>query len=275
MFVRPTKQCVRASFDRAAPSYDAAASLQRQVCEKLLAGFAAESVNVPNNAPGNTQPSTAADILDAGCGTGYASRLLRQRWPSARITAADFAPAMLSLARQEADFCLAADIEALPFAANSFDTWWSNLTLQWCTARNVFDEAARVLRHGGRLAVSTLAPGTFHELRTAFSVIDPYRHTLAFSTPDEIGAALAAAGFHRIALSRETLNVYYPDLKTLLRAVKAIGANRIGSGRRKGMMGRTAWQAVEAAYECQRTSAGLPASYDVIFCYAKKNKGCV
>ncbi|MBV5333374.1 methyltransferase domain-containing protein, partial [bacterium] len=154
-----------------------------------------------------------------------------------------------SLARQEADYCLAADIEALPFAADSFDTWWSNLTLQWCTARNVFDEAARVLRHGGRLAVSTLAPGTFHELRTAFSAIDPYRHTLAFSTPDEIGAALAAAGFHSIALSRETLNVYYPDLKTLLRAVKAIGANRIGSGRRKGMMGRTAWQALEAAYD--------------------------
>jgi hypothetical protein len=36
------------------------------------------------------------------------------------------------------------------------------------------------------------------------------------------------------------------------------------------MMGRTAWQALEAAYEKQRTAAGLPASYDVILAYAER-----
>ncbi len=248
------KQRVRASFDRAALSYDAAANLQRQVCEHLLAGFSAAPL----------------DILDAGCGTGYGSRLLRRQWPAACITAADFAPAMLDLARRESNTCLVADIEALPFAEQSFDAWWSNLSIQWCTTNKVFSEAARVLRQHGRLAASTLGSGTFHELRDAFSGIDPYRHTLPFSEPDEIGAALAAAGFRNVTLHRLTLSVHYADLKTLLRAVKAIGANRVGAGARRGMMGRSAWQALETAYERQRTTDGLPASYDVILCYAEK-----
>ena len=251
---QPDKQIVRASFDRAAATYDAAAVLQRQVCSRLLSGFAPQ----------------ALEIIDAGCGTGHGSLLLRQRWPSARITAADFAPAMLALARRNADYCVAADMEGLPFACDSFDAWWSNLSIQWCQASAVFAEAARVLRHGGQLAVSTLGPGTFQELHNAFAAIDPYRHTLSFSEPEAIGLALVGAGFSDIAWRRETLKVHYPDLKTLLRAVKAIGANRVGAGARRGMMGRTAWQELETAYERERGSEGLPASYDVIFCYAMK-----
>ena len=71
-------------------------------------------------------------------------------------------------------------------------------------------------------------------------------------------------------MQRETHTLHYPDLKTLLRAVKAIGAQNVGAGGRSGMMGRGAWQQLEAAYEAQRQSAGLPASYDVILAYASK-----
>ena len=258
MKLLPAKQRVRASFDRAAASYDAAAVLQRQVCELLLAGF---------GLPATT--GTPA-ILDAGCGTGYGARLLRARWPAAHLSVADFAPAMLDLARGTADACFAADIEALPFDRHTFDAWWSSLTIQWCNAGTVFAEAARVLRPHGRLAVSTLGPGTFAELRSAFGTVDRYRHTLPFSEPAAIGEALQCAGFSGIAMHRQTLTLHYPDLKTLLRAVKAIGANPVGAGARSGMMGRSAWQALETAYEQQRTPDGLPASYDVIFAYAER-----
>jgi malonyl-CoA O-methyltransferase len=263
MTVLPPKQRVRESFDRAAASYDAAAVLQRQVCELLLAGFALPKLST-------TEATANPAILDAGCGTGYGARLLRSRWPAAHLTVADFAPAMLDLARGDADACFAADIETLPFADQRFDAWWSSLTIQWCDAGTVFAEAARVLRPHGRLAVSTLGPGTFAELRSAFGAVDRYRHTLPFSEPAAIGEALHDAGFCGIAVHRKTLTLHYPDLKTLLRAVKAIGANPVGAGARSGMMGRNAWQALEAAYEKQRTPDGLPASYDVIFAYAER-----
>jgi malonyl-CoA O-methyltransferase len=254
----PAKQRIRDAFDRAATSYDTAAVLQRQVCEHLLARF-----DLPE------KPATLS-ILDAGCGTGYGTRLLRARWPSAHLSIVDFAPAMLDLARNAADTCTTADIEALPFDEQSFDAWWSSLTLQWCNADTVFAEAARVLRPHGRLAVSTLGPGTFRELRSAFARVDDYRHTLPFSEPAMIRQSLQNAGFSGISLQRETLTQHYPDLKTLLHAVKAIGANPVGPGARSGMMGRNAWQSLEIAYEQHRTPEGLPASYDVILGYAER-----
>ena len=253
----PDKRRVRQSFDRAATTYDGAALVQRRVCERLL-----EALSEPACAP--------RALLDAGCGTGFGARLLRARWPAARLTGVDFAPAMLALARRESDDCCAADIEKLPFADASFDLWWSSLSIQWCTADDVFREAARVLKSGGRLAVSTLGPGTFSELRQAFAGIDPHRHTLHFSEAETIADALARAGFVNIDFLRETHTLHYPDLKSLLRAVKAIGAQNVGSGGRSGMMGRSAWQRLEAAYEHYRTPAGLPASYDVILAYATK-----
>ena len=256
MPTQPARQRVRESFERAAASYDAAAVLQRQVCDSLLDRFAT--------------PTAPASILDAGCGTGYGARLLRARWPQATLVAVDFAPAMLTLARPDADLCLAGDIEALPCTDASFSTWWSNLTVQWCDARRVFREAWRVLRPGGQLALSTLGPATFAELRAAFSGVDRHRHTLSFSEPAAVEQALIDAGFSDVCLDRETMRLHYPDLKTLLRAVKDIGANSVGEGARSGLLGRAAWQRVQAAYEEYRTDAGLPASYDVILAYARK-----
>lgn len=251
------KERVRESFDRAAVTYDAAAVAQRRVCDSLLEGLD----------PAAPPP---ARILDAGCGTGYGARLLRARWPEARITGIDFAPAMIAQARQYLDAGNAADIERLPVATSSHDLWWSSLTIQWCDTDAVFREAARVLAAGGRIAFSTLSTGTFAELREAFAGVDQHRHTLPFDEPESLRASLARAGFRNIRLARERLAVHYPDLKSLLRSIKAIGAQNVGEGGRSGMMGRAAWKRVEAAYEKYREPAGLPAGYDVILGYACK-----
>ena len=177
---------------------------------------------------------------------------------------------MLARAQHATDACYASDIEKLPFTDANFDLWWSSLTIQWCDAGKVFAEAKRVLKPGGQLALSTLGPDTFHELREAFSRVDRHRHTLPFNEAKAIGEALIGAGFKDIRLLRERHTVHYPDLKTLLRAVKAIGAQNVGEGGRNGMMGRDAWKKLETAYEEFRQPAGLPASYDVIFVYANK-----
>ena len=100
MLLPPIKQRVRDSFERAAATYDQAAVVQRQVCDRLLDEFASSN-----------RPFT--HILDAGCGTGYGARLLRARWPSVHITGVDFAPSMLGIANRDTDACFADDDEAM------------------------------------------------------------------------------------------------------------------------------------------------------------------
>lgn len=246
-----SKGTIRRSFNRAAASYDSAATLQRQVCELLMGAL-------PNMAP------TA--ILDAGCGTGYGLDLLARRWPDARLTAVDFAAAMLATAGGG----ICADIEALPFPAGCFDLYWSSLTLQWCNARRVVAEAARTLAPGGCLAISTLGPATLAELRDAFASTDRHRHVLEFSPPETIASACAAAGLAGVAWTTHSVCLHHVNLKALLQDLKALGANQVGRNRRPGLLGRKSWQSVEERYETRREPAGLPATYEVVLCTASK-----
>lgn len=292
----PPKQRVRAAFERAATSYDAAAVVQRQVADLLGAGlnmagteqadehsaaqpetrfeahFEAQPATQYRPMPDSVTAGGPLRAIDAGCGTGYGGALLRARWPDLELVAADFAPAMLAHPTHATGGALrlAADIEALPCADASFDLYWSSLAIQWCDSARVAREAARTLRPGGRLALATLGPDTFAELRAAFAGVDRYRHTLAFAPPQALAGHLRAAGFTDIRIERQTLTLHYPELRELLAAVREIGANGVGAGARRGLMSRSVWQAFTAAYEKQRQPQGLPASYDVILAYASK-----
>lgn len=246
---RPAKQRVRQSFERAATTYDSAATIQRGICDELA---------------GRLPAGLQADcVLDAGCGTGYALDFLRRRFPGAVLFALDISPAML---RQAAGSCLrlAGDIEHMPLRDASIDFYWSSLTVQWCNLPGVLGEARRVLAGGGRLAIASLGPATFHELRHAFAGVDDYRHTLPFHDADEVGQMARRAGFADAGVRCGHHTAHYADFRAMLQAVKAIGANQVGSGRRGGLMSRSAFARAEAACEELRTPLGLPLTYDVI-----------
>ena len=102
---------------------------------------------------------------------------------------------------------LAGDLEQLPLADASLDLYWSSLAIQWCDPLAVFREARRVLRPDGRLAVSTLGPATFHELREAFTAVlagtEPNRVILQCGsgvTACHNALALEVAGLHGASL---------------------------------------------------------------------------
>lgn len=250
---KPSKARVRAAFEKAAGSYDQAAEVQRRICDRLLAGLPPHAVDT---------------LLDAGCGTGYALPALGRQFPGAIRLALDLSPGML--ARVPApNLRLAGDLEHLPLADATLDLYWSSLAIQWCELPKVLGEARRVLRPGGWLAVATLGPGTFGELRSAFASIDTHRHTIAFLSPAEIEACASAAGWSDIRLAQHTELAHYPQLRDLLRAVKAVGANQLGEGRRTALLSRQAFKQLETAYEQFRTEQGLSLSYDVISIYAR------
>lgn len=251
-----SKAHVRRAFDRAAASYDQAAELQRQVCAALA------DLLPP--------PPLDKSLLDAGCGTGYGARLLAERFPDHPLVLADFAPAMLARARTPERPAVCADVEALPFADRCFGLYWSSLTLQWCDLPKSLAEAARVLVPGGQLAFSTLGPGTFAEIDAAFAGVDRHRHVLPFAPPQASASAALGAGLKEVRIERRSISLHYPDLRSLLRAIKDIGANQVGGPRRPALFGKQAWQEVEARYEAFRQPAGLPATYDVILCTATR-----
>ena len=251
---RPSKARIRQSFERAAPTYDSAAAIQRRICTRLAEGL-------PDITP--------ARLLDAGCGTGYAQADLQARFPDAHAVALDLSPGML---QHVASPCcrVAGDLEHLPLADDSLDLYWSSLAVQWCDLAIALHEARRTLQPNGTVALASLGPATFHELRHAFADVDAHRHTLSFHSPDEIRRLASAAELSAIDIRRSTEIAHYADFKTLLRAVKAIGANQLGDGRRTSLMSRSSFQQAEAACEQLRTPAGLPLTYDVIYLYARK-----
>lgn len=266
------KKRVRASFDRAAETYDAAAVLQKLVREEMLSRL--DLVNL--------KPQR---ILDAGCGTGHASQSLLQKYTDAHVISLDFAMSMLRKTRalngsfaqrlkrliglnQQSYLC--ADLEQLPLAANSVDMFWSNLAIQWSNNLDaVFADIHRVMRTDGLLMFSTLGPDTLKELRAASST-DGNVHVNRFFDMHDIGDALVRAGFADPVLDVERVVLTYDDVISVMRDLKSIGAHNATDGRVRGLQGRKFLQNLTQQYEQFRQDGKLPATFEVIYGHAWK-----
>jgi malonyl-CoA O-methyltransferase len=165
------KKLIRQSFDAAAEHYDDVAVLQREVGQRLI-----ERLELIKFTP--------QMILDVGAGTGFVSRKLDEFYKNSRVLSMDIAPRMLQVARSKDGWMsklfgsqdyVCGDAEFLPFADNSVDLIFSNLTLQWCgELERVFAEFRRVLKPEGLLMFSTFGPDTLKELRESWHVADTH-----------------------------------------------------------------------------------------------------
>jgi malonyl-CoA O-methyltransferase len=249
---------LRASFERASASYEAAASLQEQVATELL-----ERID-----PFGFSPRV---VLDLGCGTGRVSRELKRRYPRSLVIALDIAPGMLREARRHQRLWrrftrVCADALRLPLRDASVDLLFSSLVLQWCEPLGAaLAEARRVLAPGGFFAFSTFGPDTLHELRSAWAQADGYNHVNRFHDVHEVGDALMRAGLTEPVLDVDRIERGYPDTLALMRDLKAIGAHNVTAGRPRALAGRARLLRMSAAYESLRREGRLPATYEVIY----------
>lgn len=142
---------VREGYDRWASVYDHDANPLTALEETYM-----------QTAVGNPQEMT---VLDLGCGTGRHTAWLAAA--GARVTAIDFSPEMLAVARRKTSGVdvtfLTHDLhETLPLPQEAFDLVVSGLVLEHLrNLEGFFAEAHRVLRPGGRAVVSAMHPAMF------------------------------------------------------------------------------------------------------------------
>ena len=255
MAAYPDKRLVAASFGRAAKSYDAAAQLQCEIGEQLLASI-----------PSTLTPEV---ILDLGSGTGYFAVLLRNKFPLARIICLDLAENMLTYARDIRPLdvvYLCADAEQIPLKNTSIDLIFSSLAIQWCeNVSALFSELQRVLQPQGRAFIATLGPDTLFELRHAWRQVDNYVHVNTFVSMAKLQEAVERQEFSQSFYRSVKRVLKYSQLQQLTRELKAIGAHNMNPDQSLGLSGRKRIELFRRAYEQYRSQGMLPATYDIYY----------
>lgn len=255
---------VRRAFSRAAPGYDAAAALQREVRARLLESLDYLDGRVPSV------------VLDVGSGTGHAAAAMKKRWPKAQVIALDLALPMLREAGKQAGWWrpfarVCADAGALPLAEGSVDLVFANLSLSWVQdLPAAFAGFRRVLRPGGLLLCSSFGPETLAELHEAFLHAGGAAvQGTPFPAIAQFGDALVAAGFRDPVLDRDLFTLTYADLSGLLRDLRATGMANPLADRGRGLYGRQRLAAVAAAYDALRDGSGrLPSRWEIVYAQA-------
>lgn len=244
MQTKINKRAVQASFSKAATYYDQYADLQREIGHHLI-------TMVP------TPVDKTINILDLGCGTGYFSEILSQKYAnsheSAQLTCFDLSLEMLNQASQRniknSEF-IEGDIDNLPFKSSCFDLIFSNLVVQWSEQLSAsLSQTKLTLNDSGTYCFSTLLTGTLMELKQAWKHVDQFDHVNSFLDESEVRHAITKAGFKNYRLEIETRIKKFPNVISVMKALKGIGANHVHQAVKPKLSGRQLLQKIEQGYQ--------------------------
>ncbi len=236
---------VATRFSDAAGRYDQAARIQKQAAEQFDAWLAQLGLTAPGS------------IAEIGCGTGFFTHLLHDRYPTARLHATDLAPSMIErcrssfLPRSNLQFSVCdgrtARLDPAP------DWIVSTMCFQW------FDHLQAVLaRHfaGCRvLAFSILLDGSFSEWQAAHERLhlSPGLHRCPdYRTLLQDCSALSNGRLHthRISLTEQHANG-----QSFVQSLRAIGADQPRAGH----------QPVNLRPVLRQLEQGIAANYEIGF----------
>ncbi len=184
-------------------------------------------------------PAGGEQVLDLGCGTGRMSELVAQTGATV-VAAVDLAPLMVVRARRRlAPWGIDVremDAQALTFDDALFDAVVAGFSLMFCPDHlAALREARRVLRPGGRLAMSVWGlPEECDTVRvgrvTAGFGEGPLPDTptgQSLGDPAHLRGLLQQAGFTTIAMRSQVMRLRYPGPDACWAAVLHIHGERI------------------------------------------------
>lgn len=258
-----TKNKVKRSFSKASRQYEQLAWLQKRIGLELLDRLNYKKKNIY--------------VLDVGMGTGWLTQELQRRVYPSPVVGIDFASGMIARARNK-NGCfqiVQADARALPFQSNTFDIIVSNLVYQWVEDLDLaFSLIYDILKEDGTFYLSCFGKKTLQEL--FFSLERCFGHASGLSQlsirrladQNRIAECLSRSGFLYPEVHCECIKSHFPDMFSLIRWLKNIGAN----GMKKDIfLGRDLLLRANDFYNrnfCNRK--GIYATFEVIWVEVRK-----
>jgi malonyl-CoA O-methyltransferase len=252
-------RAVLARFEAAAVRYDSTATVQHAVAGRLAE--MARALRAP--------PSVSA-ILDAGCGTGFLSRRLREEYPQAAIRAVDGAAAMVAEARRlgGADSRTAyerADLRTYA-PAERFDLILSSSALHWVQPLPAaVARLADLLKPGGLFGAAVMLDGTLGELHAVRRAVACDRVPAGtLPTLRDVLGACESAGLTPAQASEQNLRKEYPSARAFLAEIHDQGLTGGAVSAAARPLTRGQIEALCRCYEAEHsTPGGVVATYRV------------
>ncbi|MED5245943.1 malonyl-ACP O-methyltransferase BioC [Priestia sp. LL-8] len=224
------KQLLKKRFNNHAKTYDAYADVQKSMANQLIDQLSTNFFN------------QEIAILEIGCGTGYLTQLLCEKFPKAAITAVDLSSGMMELAKKKVTedrvSFICGDIEEISIEGH-YDLIISNATFQWFNSlHTTIKKLYKQLKPTGSLLFSTFGNRTFQELHSCYSHAKQRLGLFSNSSPGQLffsleelsqicEQALVPLREDPFKLSKmEKLEIqYFPTVQEFFTSIKKIGAS--------------------------------------------------
>ncbi|HAR63296.1 MAG: hypothetical protein DKM50_00630 [Candidatus Margulisiibacteriota bacterium] len=206
------------NFSKKASNYNSKAVMQKEIAEKL-------ALFLPDK--------EYKTILDVGCGTGFLTKLLRQKYPNSTIIGVDIAPAMIEIAKEnvpDAEFrcCSIYEIEDLK---NQFDLVVSSSALHWMhDLSECFAILHDILVPNGEIITAIFVDESLFELKDSFNYayentrIKKKKHVIDFPKSQEVIEDLSKK-FELLFNEKIAYFLNYSSAKNSIKAIREIGGN--------------------------------------------------
>lgn len=193
------KQKIEKAFDKGAVNYDWAAYIQREVAEKLMSFC-------PNKTP--------LKILEIGCGTGFLTKMLVNKYPESQITAIDISGKMIEKCQSKLPFIKFEKADGETFKPiEKFDLIISNMTVQWFENQvSGIDRLQEFLKPNGQILFSTLGEKNFHQWRDVLKELN-------------LPSGLLTAPTYKNIIEEQEESVMYQHPIDFIKGLKDIGAS--------------------------------------------------
>ncbi len=251
---------IKAAFSKAADHYEQHAILQKEAMLRLMERVTSDLKTPPEQ------------VLDLGCGTGWACAELLAAYPETHIIAADFSKTMVDAVDEHPQISKrVTDAHGIDVHAHSIDLVYSNLMIQWCDERIVLEEIKRALKPGGYVHLTTMGEHTLYELKSAWRAIDEVPHVNQFVPATELADLALRLGFEEVIVDSEFITMTYGQVIDVMKDLKNIGAHNTDHMRAKGLTSPQVIHRLSQAYQTFINDQGLlPATYELVYLRAKK-----